>query len=168
MIAICGATGKIGGMTARALRELGVPVTAVVRDPSKAGALRELGCALAVADLQDPAALREAFGDAEQVLVICPVPPRAADVMAEAERTIASVATALEAARPRHVLAISDYGAHNESDVGITNVFRVLERRLGEGGFSTTFLRSAEHMRGFGALCDERCSGVASHAGGVA
>src|SRR5690348_9991836 len=106
MIAICGATGKIGGMAARALRGLGVPVTAVVRDPNKAGSLHTLGCALAVADLQNAAALREAFRDAEQALVICPVPPRAADLMAEAERTIASLATALEAAGPRHVLAI--------------------------------------------------------------
>jgi uncharacterized protein YbjT (DUF2867 family) len=147
MIAICGATGKIGGMAARALRELSVPVTAVARDPDKAGALRELGCAVALADLQDAAALRDAFSGADQVLVIVPVPPRAADLMAEAERTIARIASALEATQPRHVLAISDYGAHNQSDVGITNIFRVLEQRLSECGFASTFVRSAEHMQ---------------------
>jgi len=49
MVVICGATGKIGGTVARVLRSRGLPVKAIVRDASKAGALLEQGCDIAVA-----------------------------------------------------------------------------------------------------------------------
>jgi nucleoside-diphosphate-sugar epimerase len=43
---LTGGTGFIGGEVARRLRARGDDVRALVRDPARAGALRELGCDL--------------------------------------------------------------------------------------------------------------------------
>jgi len=51
--AITGATGFVGGEIARQLRAEGHQVLALVRDPSRAGALTELGVRLEVGDLDD-------------------------------------------------------------------------------------------------------------------
>ena len=57
---LTGGTGFIGGEVARRLRARGDEVRALVRDPARAGALQELGCALVQGDLSDEAALVEA------------------------------------------------------------------------------------------------------------
>ncbi len=55
--AMTGATGFVGGALARLLREAGHDVVALVRDPSRAGDLRDLGVELVPGDLDDPDAL---------------------------------------------------------------------------------------------------------------
>jgi nucleoside-diphosphate-sugar epimerase len=54
-----GATGFLGGVLARQLVEAGHQVTALVRDPSRADGLRDLGVELVEGDLDDTAALDE-------------------------------------------------------------------------------------------------------------
>jgi uncharacterized protein YbjT (DUF2867 family) len=147
MIVICGATGKIGGTAARALRSRGLSVRAVVRDVAKASALAELGCSLATADLHDERAVIQALRGADRVLAICPLRSAADDVMADAQQIIDVLGTAIDAARPRSVVSISDYGAHVPERTGVTLILRRLEQRLGMIPMTTTFVRSAEHMQ---------------------
>jgi NAD(P)H dehydrogenase (quinone) len=147
MIVICGATGKVGGSAARALRARGLPVTAVVRNESKARSLRELGCAVAIADLRDERATSSAFEGARAALVIVPLQPTAEDVAADAQHIIDVLGAALEHARARHVVAISDYGAHVPEGTGVALIFRALEQRLLTLNTELTLLRSAEHMQ---------------------
>jgi nucleoside-diphosphate-sugar epimerase len=52
-IFMTGATGFIGGATARHLREQGHDLTCLVRDRSKAGGLEQIGCELIDGDLSD-------------------------------------------------------------------------------------------------------------------
>jgi NAD(P)H dehydrogenase (quinone) len=146
MIVVCGATGRIGGTAARALRARGLAVKAVVRDAAKSAPLVEQGCTLAVADLADASSLTKAFRDATAVLVICPVPPSEV-VVEKARRVIDGVGAALEAVAPAVVVAISDYGAHVPDGTGITLILRSLDGRLRGLRAATTFLRSAEHMQ---------------------
>ncbi|GEO86747.1 MULTISPECIES: NAD(P)H-binding protein [Alphaproteobacteria] len=147
MYAIVGAAGKVGYSTALALRKAGVPVRAVLRDGAKAGPLSEIGCDIAVADLQDPTALGLAVANADAVQVI--LPP---DGVGEMRRSIESLAEALEQARPNRVLAISDYGAHVREDIGMPTMFRIFEERLRQLDIPKVFLRSAEHMQGWGLV----------------
>lgn len=146
MIAILGATGKLGNSTACALRRAGAPVRAIVRDAAKAEQLRAIGCAVAVADVDEPGLLARALAGASAVQVILPTPPRTEPMEQRMRRTIESLVEALAMARPAQVLAISDYGAHVERDIGMPSVFRRFEQRLRELPMAKVFLRSSEHL----------------------
>ena len=61
MFAIIGATGNVGFSTSSALRKAGTSVRAIVHDAAKADRLRDIGCEVVQADLQDSAALAEAI-----------------------------------------------------------------------------------------------------------
>src|SRR4051812_648752 len=111
MFAIVGAAGKVGYSTSLALRNAGYSVRAILRDEAKAGPLREIGCEIALADLQDPAALGWAIADVDAAQVILP-PANVADM----QRSIESIGEALNQGRPKRVLVISDYGAHVSGD----------------------------------------------------
>ncbi|KAF3054666.1 hypothetical protein CFAM422_013362 [Trichoderma lentiforme] len=150
MFAIVGAAGKVGYATSLALRDAGMPVKAILRDESKARRLTEIGCEIAIADLLDCKALAKAIGDAHTVQIILPPSPQAKDPAEEMRRGIESLASALEEARPKRVLAISDYGAHITNDIGMPTLCRTFEERLSKLDCHKVFLRSAEHMQGWG------------------
>lgn len=65
---LTGGTGFIGGEVARLLRSRGDEVRALVRNPAKATALRELGCELVAGNLSDEAALTEACRGVDAVV----------------------------------------------------------------------------------------------------
>ncbi|KAH8770882.1 hypothetical protein F5883DRAFT_551376 [Diaporthe sp. PMI_573] len=146
MIAIIGAAGKVGYATSLALREANVPVRAILRDDSRAARLSDIGCEIATADLYDAEALAKAIADAETVQVIVPPSPQAKDGAQEMRNAIESIVTALEKARPKRVLAVSDYGAHLDYDIGMPTMCGVLETRISNLQGHKVVLRSAEHM----------------------
>ena len=63
-----GATGFVMGAVVRALRARGDAVVALVRDPSRAAMLSELGCELVAGDVVDPANARDAIGRADALI----------------------------------------------------------------------------------------------------
>ena len=152
MFAIIGAAGNVGYSTSSALRKAGVPVRAILRDAAKAMRLREIGCEIAMADLQDIDSLARAIGDADAVQIIIPVSLQAKDPAEDLRRSIASVVAALAQARPKRILAISDYGAHVADDIGMPSIFHNLEAELRRLGGHKLILRSAEHMHNWGRV----------------
>ncbi len=77
-VLVTGATGRQGGATARALIAAGVPVRALVRDPStaRAKAVEQLGAELVTGDLTDRDSLVEAARGARAVFSV-QMPPMA-------------------------------------------------------------------------------------------
>lgn len=150
MFAIVGAAGKVGYATSLALREAGVSVKAILRDTSKAARLSEIGCQVALVNLLDSEALAKAIGDADTVQIILPPSPQAKDTAEEMRRAIESLASTLEEVCPKRVLAVSDYGAHIAHDIGMPTLCRIFEERLSKLDGHKVFLRSAEHMQGWG------------------
>ncbi|SIT39723.1 conserved hypothetical protein [Paraburkholderia ribeironis] len=146
MFVILGAAGHVGRMSATALRRAGHAVRAVVRDEKQSAPLAAIGCELAVADLNDAASVARAIDGAHAVQMLCPVPRAHADPAAAMRHMIESGVAALRAAPPRHVLALSDYGAEHPDGTGITTLFHYLETQLRTVDSQLTFLRSAEHM----------------------
>jgi nucleoside-diphosphate-sugar epimerase len=67
---VTGATGFIGMQVVRKLRARGDQVAALVRAPSKAGDLRELGCEIVEGDLSDEEAIRRGVQGADAVFHI--------------------------------------------------------------------------------------------------
>ncbi len=152
MFAVLGATGKVGFSTVLKLREAGAPVRAILRNETKGNKFRSLGCEVAFADLHDAAALARAFSGADAVQIILPPPLAAEDTVGEMRQMVAGLADALARARPNRVLAISDYGAHVRDWIGMPSAFRSFEERLRQLEMHKIFVRSAEHMEGWGRL----------------
>lgn len=147
MYAIVGAAGKVGYATASTLRQSGVRVRAVLRNESKAARLAEIGCEVVLADIQDSEALGNAIAGADAVQVVVPLRPQVKDPAADLRESIASLIAALKQARPPRTLAISDYGAHVDDDIGMPSLFREFEQQLAQIGGHTLVVRSAEHMQ---------------------
>jgi len=160
MIAILGATGKVGRATVRVLLAHGYPVRAIVHDVAKGAEFQAVGCEVVAADVRDKASLEAAFAGVMVAQVICPVLARSSDAFAEMTATVDTLAEALEAARTPSIMAISDYGAELPEGTGVTLVFHHLEKRLRTIDAALTFLRSAEHMQNVA-----RFAGVAAETG---
>jgi NAD(P)H dehydrogenase (quinone) len=152
MIAVIGAAGNVGYSTSTALRQMGVPVRSILRDPAKAPRLGEIGCEIALADLQETAALAQAIDKADAVQVIVPPSLKATDPAQDLRLSIRSILAALTLTQPRLILAISDYGAHVTEDIGMPSIFHGLEEQLRELSGHKIILRSAEHMHNWGRV----------------
>jgi uncharacterized protein YbjT (DUF2867 family) len=142
MFAITGITGQVGGQLANELLAAGRPLRAVLRDPAKAAAWAERGCEVALATMDDAAALTAAFTGAEAVFVLLPPTFDPTPGFVEARRTIAAIATALRAARVERVVCLSTIGAQAAPDNLLTQL-QLLEQALRELPASVAFLRAA-------------------------
>jgi len=70
---VTGATGFVGGRLAARLRERGDEVVALVRDPGKAGRLRELGCTIVEGDLSSRPSLAAAMEGCDAVFHVAAI-----------------------------------------------------------------------------------------------
>jgi NAD(P)H dehydrogenase (quinone) len=111
MFVITGITGNVGGELARTLLAEGKPVRAVVRDAAKGEAWAQKGCEIAVADVNDAAALAKAFKGAEGVFILMPPVFDPLPGFTEARAFAANMKYALETAKPGKVVYLSTIGA---------------------------------------------------------
>ncbi len=145
MYAITGITGKVGGAVARTLREARCPVRAVVRDESRGKSWAAAGCEIALAGMQDPAALTRAFAGAEGVFVLIPPLFDPAPDFREAHEFALAIRTALAAARPDRVVCLSTIGAQ-ATQPNLLQQLGLIEKSLGDLPLPITFLRPAWFM----------------------
>ncbi len=61
MYAVTGITGQVGGVAGHTLLNAGLSVRAVVRDAAKGDGWKKRGCEVALANMNDAAALTAAF-----------------------------------------------------------------------------------------------------------
>src|SRR5712671_7686453 len=143
--AITGITGKVGGTVSRALLSGGQRVRSVVRDGNKGRFWSDLGCEVAIAEMEDAEALTRAFRDVTGVFVLPPSNFDPKPGFPEAKAVIAAVRQALLATRPAKVVFLSTIGAQATQSNLLT------QRTLMEEALSTlplpiTFLRPAWFM----------------------
>src|SRR3984957_7332217 len=129
MYAVTGITGKVGAAVARSLLSADQRVRAVVRDRAKGAAWADLGCDIAVADIGDAAALAKAFEGMDGVFAMLPPVFDPSPGFPEARAFIASMYTALAAAKPKKVVALSTIGA-DAPNPNLLNVLGLLEDAL--------------------------------------
>jgi NAD(P)H dehydrogenase (quinone) len=145
MYAITGITGQVGGAVARALLLGGHTVRAVVRDPRTGDAWERLGCQVAVADMNDAAALTDAVTAATGVFVLLPPTFDPSPGFAETRSIVAALRRALETARPEKVVCLSTIGAQAKQENLLTQL-TMMEESLGNVPMPVTFLRPAWFM----------------------
>ncbi|MEA3115488.1 MAG: hypothetical protein QOG58_5287 [Caballeronia sp.] len=142
MYAVTGITGQVGGVVARLLLAAGHDVRAVVRDAAKGETWAKQGCEVALADVNDQQALQHAFEGTEGVFVLLPPTFDPSPGFPEARKTIATLRTALAAAKPSKVVVLSTIGAQ-ATQPNLLNQLQILEQELGTLPMPVAFLRAA-------------------------
>ncbi len=158
MFVIMGATGQVGGAALEALKQRGIAVRAVVRDPGRA---QGLGVEIVRGDASDTESLAAAFAGVQAAFVMLVPPHQAQDVLAESRVMARSIADAVRTARVPHVVALSSVGAHLSEGNGIVQVLNDFEAALAGAAPSLAFLRPGEFLENWaGMLPAAREAGV--------
>lgn len=142
MYAITGITGNVGGAAARTLLAQGQPVRAVVRDSAKGKAWSDLGCEVAIADMNDAEALARAFAGAKGVFILPPPNFDPLPGFPEAKAVIAAVRQALAQAQPGRVICLSTVGAQ-AAQPNLLSQRSLMEEALATLPLPVSFLRPA-------------------------
>jgi len=145
MFAVMGVTGNVGGEVARNLLGAKLPVRAVVRDASRGKVWTQRGCKLATADINDAAALAEAFKGAEGIFVLVPPSFDPLPEFPEARAIAAALRVALDAARPDRVVYLSTIGAQAIQS-NLLSQHTLIEQELRTSPVPITFLRPGWFM----------------------
>ncbi|WP_395070175.1 NmrA family NAD(P)-binding protein [Paraburkholderia silvatlantica] len=140
MYAITGITGKVGGALARALLASGQPVRAVVRDAARGASWQAQGCELAMASMEDAAALSAAFSGAQGVFILLPPQFDPSPGFPESRAVIDAVCTAIRKAQPAKVVCLSTIGAQAQESNLLTQL-SLMEKALAGLPVPVTFLR---------------------------
>jgi len=145
MFAITGITGKVGGAVARTLLSAGQRVRAVVRDADKGKAWSDLGCEVALADMEDAQALTHAFAGVTGVFILPPPIFDPEPGFPEAKAVVSAVRQALDATRAVKVVCLSTIGAQ-AAQSNLLSQRTLMEEALGTLPSPVTFLRPAWFM----------------------
>jgi NAD(P)H dehydrogenase (quinone) len=145
ILAITGITGQVGGVVARTLLAAGDGVRAVVRSEEKGKVWAGQGCDVALAEMNDAAALQAAFAGADGVFVLLPPNFAPSKGFPETMAIVAALYKALEAARPGAVVCLSTIGAQ-ASQPNLLTQLQIMERSLERLPMPVAFLRAAWFM----------------------
>ena len=160
MFAVTGVTGKVGGAVARALRDTGLPIRAVVRDAAKGAPWAARGCNVAVADLDEVAPLAAAFTGVGGAFAVLPPIFDPTPGFPEAKAMIGTLRAALAEALPPKLVVLSTVGA-DATRPNLLNQLGLLERALADLPTRVTFLRPGWFMDNAAAdLTSARETGV--------
>lgn len=140
-IVVTGVSGHTGRTAAEKLLAQKQPVRVVVRDAAKGQAWRQRGAEVAVADLGDEAALKQALSGASAAYLLLPPKLDAADFLADRKVLADAIARAVKASGVPHVVFLSSIGAQLPSGTGPIRALRYAEQVLGSAAPSVTFLR---------------------------
>jgi NAD(P)H dehydrogenase (quinone) len=140
MIAVTGASGKLGGATVRYLLERKVvpnSIAAVVRDPAKVTGLSSQGVQVRRGDYTDPRSLEDAFGGVETLLFI------STNVVGE-ERMLhhRNIVNAARAAKVQHVIYTSVIKPAPDAKFAASPGHFHTEALIRESGMRYTFFRN--------------------------
>ena len=145
MYAVTGITGQVGGAVGRALLAAGKNVRAVMRDPHKSKTWADLGCDIALAEIDDGKALAQAFAGADGVFILLPPAFDPAPGFPALRSILDALSHALGAAQPAKIVALSTIGAQAQQESLLTQL-TLMEAALGAMPIPVTFLRAAWFM----------------------
>ena len=143
MYVILGASGKTGGCAADALLDMGEPVRVVVRNPEKGAVWKTRGADVAVADIDDASALARALRGVDGAYIIVPRNFAVSDVLESRERSIESLARAVDDSGITNVVFMSSVGAQHAAGTGLIRSLYYAEQRFADLKADAIFLRGS-------------------------
>jgi len=132
-LAVTGSTGRVGGLVARRLSELGVDHRLLVRDPARAPALP--GTHIAAADYGDAAAVRTALSGAHTVFMVS-----GAETPNRVQQHVTFIDAAIDAGVQR-IVYLSFFGASPTATFTLARDHWATEEHLRSTGVAHTILR---------------------------
>jgi NAD(P)H dehydrogenase (quinone) len=145
MIAITGVTGNIGSQLAQNLLAAGQSVRAIVRETRKGQPWAQLGCEVAVADINNAQSMADAFQGAEGVFIFVPPVFDPQPGFPEAHAIAANFQFALNSARPARTVYLSTIGAQ-AVQTNLLTQHTIIENELRKLPIPITFLRPGWFM----------------------
>lgn len=142
MILITGATGKTGGEVSRQLAAAGIPFRVLVRNPDKAGPLRELGAEISIGDIADRAAVERAMEGVDKVLLV--MANEEQQLVWEKQFTDVAVAAGVD-----HLVYLSSVESVPESPNPIPQNHVAAEAYIRASGLTYTMVRPTFFMQMF-------------------
>jgi len=153
MYVIAGVSGNTGSVAASTLLADKQPVRVIVRDAAKGEPWKAKGAEVAVASLEDRAALTRALTGAKGAYLLLPPPGwGATGIAADRARYAESIVGAVRDARPGHVVLLSSIGAHLASGTGPIQYLHPIEHGLRESGVPSTFLRAGAFIENWAGV----------------
>jgi uncharacterized protein YbjT (DUF2867 family) len=166
MFVVLGATGNTGKVVASALLAQGKGVRVVVHNAAKGHALKDEGADVAVADVEDRAALERALSGAEGAYVLLPPALTSSQFRVDNDRRAKNIAAAIGAAGVGHVVLLSSIGAQHADGTGTILSLHDAEATIGAalsaGGRARaiTFLRAAYFMENWAIALQGVAQGI--------
>lgn len=154
MFVIAGVTGNTGGVVADTLLSQGKPVRVIVRDAQKGEPWKKRGAEVAVAELEDTAALARALAGASGAYFLLPPTKASATNVREQQRRKAdAIAAAVAESGVGHVVLLSSIGAQHEDGTGPIALLHYAEKKLAEDTKAKlTFVRAAYFLENWGSV----------------
>jgi uncharacterized protein YbjT (DUF2867 family) len=150
MFVVLGASGNTGKVVAETLLRQKKKVRVVLHDAAKGKAWGEAGADVAIADVDEGAALERAFSGAEGVYVLLPPNFSSSHVRVDNNRRTNTIAAAVEAAGVPHVVLLSSVGAQQSDGTGPVLGLRDAETVFSRTKAAVTFVRAAYFMENWG------------------
>jgi uncharacterized protein YbjT (DUF2867 family) len=154
MYIVVGGTGHVGSAVARTLLADGEAVTVVTRNPEKAGAWRQRGAEVAVADVHDVTSLREVFRHGQRAFLLNPNADISSDTDREERETVRCLLEAIEGSGLEKVVAESTMGAQSGKELGDLNVLHELEVGLRNQPIPASVIRAAYYYSNWDTMLE--------------
>jgi uncharacterized protein YbjT (DUF2867 family) len=153
MYAIAGVSGHVGSVAAETLLAQGKPVRVIVRDAAKGAPWKAKGAEVAVADLNDEAALTRALeGATGAFLLLPPTQSVTSEQPIEDNKRLArTITAAVKESKVPHVVLLSSQAAQHPDGNGPIASLHYAEQQLATTGAAVTAVRAAYFQENWGA-----------------
>jgi uncharacterized protein YbjT (DUF2867 family) len=152
MFAVAGVTGHTGSAAAQHLLARAQPVRVIVRRREQGDSWAARGADVAVASIDDAAALARALTGIEAAYLLLPPKYTEPDVLAAQARTADAVGAAVQTSGVGRVVFLSSQGAQRESGTGPVRALHYAEARLTKTGVPVTFVRAPYFLENWAAV----------------
>ncbi len=149
MYAVIGATGQVGGATARHLLAKGQAVRVVLRSESKAAEWEAQGADVKLADLTVPTELADVFAGTQGAFVMTPPYFDVADPLSENRRAVTSLVEAVHESGLEKLVFLSSIGAERDRGTGAILKNHFMEQQFMKLGVPVAAIRAAWFMENF-------------------